>query len=157
MITKFVLAALSMRLYLKYMGVKENSARLFAFMFAFSGWNTYNLWFNHFMEVAVVFPLIFLGIEKIFKEKSPYLLIVGLGLMGLANYFFLVTVSFLGVIYAGFRYFQLLPKFKLSDHPKILGLGILGFALGILAGGAAPFSLALVWRCFLIASQVRLI
>ncbi|MGE4342562.1 MAG: YfhO family protein [Bacilli bacterium] len=139
MITKFVLAALSMRLYLKYMGVKENSARLFAFMFAFSGWNTYNLWFNHFMEVAVVFPLIFLGIEKIFKEKSPYLLIVGLGLMGLANYFFLVTVSFLGVIYAGFRYFQLLPKFKLADHPKILGLGILGFALGILAGGAALF------------------
>lgn len=139
MITKFVLAALTMRMYLKYMGVKENTARLFAFMFAFSGWTTYYLWFNHFMEVAVVFPLIFLGIEKIFKEKSPYLLIIGLGLMGLANYFFLVTVAFLGVIYAGFRYFQLFKTFKLQDHPKILGLGVLGFAVGILAGGAALF------------------
>jgi len=139
MIAKFVLAALTMRMYLKYMGVKENTARLFAFMFAFSGWTTYYLWFNHFMEVAVVFPLIFLGIEKVFKEKSPYLLIVGLGLMGLANYFFLVTVAFLGVIYAGFRYFQLFKTFKFKDHPKILGIGILGFAIGILAGGAALF------------------
>lgn len=139
MITKFVLAALTMRLYLKYMGVKENTARLFAFMFAFSGWTTYYLWFNHFMEVAVVFPLIFLGVEKIFKEKSPFLLIIGLGLMGLANYFFLVTVSFLGVIYAGFRYFQLIKTFKKTDHLKILGLGVLGFGIGILAGGVALF------------------
>ena len=128
-----------MRMYLKYMGVKENTARLFAFMFAFSGWTTITYGLIHFMEVAVVFPLIFLGIEKVFKEKSPYLLIVGLGLMGLANYFFLVTVAFLGVIYAGFRYFQLFKTFKLKDHPKILGIGILGFAIGILAGGAALF------------------
>ena len=139
MITKFVLAALTMRLYLKYMGVKENTARLFAFMFAFGGWTTYYLWFNHFMEVAVVFPLIFLGLEKIFKEKSPYLLIVSLGLMGLANYFFLVTVSFLGVLYAGFRYFQLIRTFKKTDHLKIIGLGVLGFGIGILAGGMALF------------------
>lgn len=139
MITKFVLAALTMRLYLKCMGVIENTARLFAFMFAFGGWTTYYLWFNHFMEVAVVFPLIFLGLEKIFKEKNPYLLIVSLGLMGLANYFFLVTVSFLGVLYAGFRYFQLIKTFKRNDHVKILGLGVLGFALGIMAGGMALF------------------
>ncbi len=94
------------------MGAKESTARLFAFMFAFSGWTTYYLWFNHFMEVAVVFPLIFLGIEKVFKEKNPFLLIVSLGLMGLANYFFLVTVCFIGVLYAIFRYFQLIKTFK---------------------------------------------
>lgn len=139
MICKFVLAALTMRWYLKYMGAKESTARLFAFMFAFSGWTTYYLWFNHFMEVAVVFPLVFLGIEKVLKEKSPYLLIISLGLMGLANYFFLVTICFIGVLYAMYRYFQLIKTFKGGEYFSVIGIGIFGFAIGILAGGAALF------------------
>lgn len=128
MIGKFVLAAVTMRLYLKYMGVSEKEARIFAIIYAFSGWNTYYLWFNHFMEVAVIFPLIFLGIEKLLKEKKMTMLIIGLGLMGFANYFFLMTILVLGVIYAGFRYFQKLPNIE----PSIIGLGILAFALGTL-------------------------
>lgn len=135
MIGKFVLAAVTMRLYLKYMGVKETEARIFAIMFAFSGWNAYYLWFNHFMEVAVVFPLIFLGIEKLLKEKKITLLILSLGLMGFANYFFLMTVAVIGVLYAGFRYFQLLPKVS----PSIIGLGVLAFALGILVSSVVLF------------------
>ncbi|MDY0214757.1 MAG: YfhO family protein [Bacilli bacterium] len=128
MIGKFVLAALTMRMYLRYMGVSEKEARIFAIIYAFSGWNTYYLWFNHFMEVAVTFPLIFLGIEKVLKEKKITFLILSLALMGFANYFFLMTVLVIGVLYAGFRYFQMLPKVD----PSIIGLGILAFALGIL-------------------------
>jgi len=128
MIGKFVLAAVTMRLYLRYMGVSEKEARIFAIIYAFSGWNTYYLWFNHFMEVAVTFPLIFLGIEKVIKEKKITFLVFSLALMGFANYFFLMTVLVIGVIYAGFRYFQKLP----NVDPSIIGLGILAFALGIL-------------------------
>lgn len=138
MIIKFVLAGLSMRLFLKHFGLKETTVRLFALIYAFAGWNVYYLWFNHMMEVAVIFPLVFLGIEKVFKEKKPYVLIVGLGLMGLANYFYLVSISFMGVMYALVRYIQLFKTFKKpSDHFKILGIGVLGFAIGIAAGGAA--------------------
>ena len=80
------------------------------------------------MEVAVTFPLIFLGIEKVIKEKKITFLVFSLALMGFANYFFLMTVLVIGVIYAGFRYFQKLP----NVDPSIIGLGILAFALGIL-------------------------
>lgn len=140
MITKFVLAALTMRYYLKYLNVTENTSRIFGLIYAFSGWNVYYLWFNHFMEVAVMFPLVFLGIEKIFKEKQPYFLILSLGVMGLANYFFLVTTCMVGVLYAGFRFFQLWSKFDgAKTRLKIIGLGIFGFAFGILLSGIAFF------------------
>ena len=62
MIGKMVLAALFFRLYLKYQGVKEDHSRIFAMAYGFSGWMVYYLWFNHFMEVAVVFPLVLLGV-----------------------------------------------------------------------------------------------
>lgn len=135
MIAKFVLAAVTMRLYLKYMGVSEKEARFFAIIYAFSGWNTYYLWFNHFMEVAVIFPLIFLGIEKLINEKVMWVLIVALGLMGFANYFFLMTVGVIGVLYAGFRYFQKLPEVE----PSVIGLGIVAFALGMLLSSVVLF------------------
>ena len=64
MMAKLVLAVFSMRAYLKYMGVNEKEARIFAIMYAFCGWNTYNLWFNSFMEVVGYSALIFLGVEK---------------------------------------------------------------------------------------------
>lgn len=136
MIGKLILAAFTMRAYLKYMGVKEKTALLFGLAYAFCGWNTYYLWFNHFMEVAVVFPLVFLGIEKIFKEKRPFLLSGALALMGFTNFFFLVTTCIVGVIYAGFRFFQLIKIWKKWDYLIIPSLGVLGFAVGIII--AAP-------------------
>lgn len=140
MIGKFVLAAVTMRLYLKYMGVAEKEARFFAIIFAFSGWNVYYLWFNHFMEVAVIFPLIFLGIEKVLKEKKIRLLIFSLALMGFANYFFLMTVLVLGFLYAMIRYIQLLPKIE----PTVIGLGLIAFVLGTLMSSVILFPSLLI-------------
>ncbi len=132
MITKNVLAGLAMRLYLRYFGVSEKSARLFGLVYAYCGWITYYLWFNHFMEVAVVFPLIFLGIEKLLKDKRPWFLIFALFLMGLTNYFFLVTAAMVGVIYALFRYFQVAPKKSWKDRLITAPLGVFAFATGIM-------------------------
>ena len=139
MIAKFTLAAFAMRTFLKYMGVNERESRIFGLVYAFAGWNSYYLWFNHFMEVAVLFPLIFLGIEKVLKEKKVKTLIFALALMGFANYFFLVTASILGVIYAVFRYFQLFPKIKGLDKLTVIGLGFTAFLLGILASSVVLF------------------
>ncbi|MGI6713912.1 MAG: YfhO family protein [Bacilli bacterium] len=132
MIGKLILAAFTMRAYLKYVGVKEKTALFFGLAYAFCGWNTYYLWFNHFMEVTVVFPLVFLGIEKILKEKRPFLLAGALALMGFTNFFFLVTTCIVGVIYAGFRFFQLIKTWKKIDFLIIPVLGILGFAFGLM-------------------------
>lgn len=139
MIMKFTLAAFTMRTFLKYMGVNERESRIFGLVYAFAGWNSYYLWFNHFMEVAVLFPLIFLGIEKVLKEKKIKTLIFALALMGFANYFFLVTAAIVGFIYALFRYIQLFPKIKGIDKLTVIGLGFIGFLFGILASSVVLF------------------
>ena len=134
MITKLVLAGLSFRYFLKYIGRKENTARLFGLAYAFCGWNLYYFWFNHFLEVCVVFPLVLLGIEKVVKEKKPWLLMGSLGLMGLCNYFFLVSTCFAGAAYAIYRYFSEWKNKTGKDRALILGIGVGSFLVGIMIG-----------------------
>jgi uncharacterized membrane protein YfhO len=132
MIGKMVGASLTFRLLLKYFHVQENHARIFAMAYGFSGWMAYYLWFNHFMEVAVVFPLVLLGIEKLLKEKNFRFLALSLFLMGITNYFFLVSTSFTAVFYAGFRYLQTAYKRPIKDNVKVAMYGFLAFATGIM-------------------------
>ena len=132
MILKMAGAGLVFRAFLKYMGVSERNARLFGLVYAFCGWNVYYLWFNHFMEVCLVFPLIFWGIEKLLKEKKPWLLMFALFLMGVTNFFFLISTCFTGVFYALFRYFQRIRTYKGKEALGVAFMGIGAFATGIM-------------------------
>ena len=67
MITKMVLAGLTMKLLLQKFKVKEETTWLIATSYAFCGWNLYYLWFNHFLEIAVLLPLVLLGVEYVFN------------------------------------------------------------------------------------------
>lgn len=139
MIVKMVLAGVTFRLYLKYAGIQERNARLFALAYAFCGWNIYYVWFNHFLEVCVVFPLILLGIEKTIREKRPWVLMASLGLMGLCNYFFLVSSCFCGVFYAVYRYFCLFKDMSKKDKLVIIPIGVMAFLVGIMIAAVTLF------------------
>jgi uncharacterized membrane protein YfhO len=132
MIGKMVGASLTFRLLLKHFRIQENHARIFAMAYGFSGWMAYYLWFNHFMEVAVVFPLVLLGIEKLLKDKNFRFLALSLFLMGITNYFFLVSTSFTAVFYAIFRYLQTAYQRPLKSNLTVAFYGLLAFATGIM-------------------------
>ena len=136
MIVKMIVGALTMRLYLKYMGVKEITARAFAICYGFCGWMIFYSWFAGFMETISFFPIVLLGIEKVLKTKRPYVLVVGLFLVGLANFYFLVPTCIGGVIYALFRYFQTIKTRSSYGNISTLGVGVLAFVLGL---GSAAF------------------
>ena len=133
-IAKLVVGALLFRLYLKYMGVTERTARIFSIAYAFMGWTAYYLWFNNFAEILTFFPLILFGIEKIIRQKQILFCSLGFFLVGLSNYFFLLTFGIFGVLYAGFRFFQTIKERggwkNWKDHLLVFGLGVLGFAIG---------------------------
>ena len=146
MITKMVLAGLAMKLLLQKFKVKEDTTWLIATAYAFCGWNLYYLWFNHFLEVAVLMPLFILGLEKIIKDQKPVFLIMVIFVTGLTNYFFLISFCFCGVIYAGFRFFQNLKEYKqiMKDRkdnnlPYLMDVrlevfvqGVFAFAVGLM-------------------------
>lgn len=129
-IIRIVVGALFFRIYLKYLGVKEKTARLFSIAYAFSGWMSFNLWFNNFYEVLTFLPLIFFGIEKVIKEKKIWALSLGIFLLCVSNYFYILTVGIFGVLYSGFRYFQTLKTRNKRDNWLVLAFGVLGFAVG---------------------------
>ena len=135
-IAKLVVGALLFRVYLKYMGASEVSARTFAIAYAFMGWTAYYLWFYNFGDVLTFFPLILFGIEKIIRQKQIWACSLGYFLMGLGNYFFLLTFGIFGVLYAGFRFFQTFKERggikAWKDHLIVLALGIAGFSIGYL-------------------------
>lgn len=142
-IAKLVTGALLFRIYLKYMGASEASARIFSIAYAFMGWTAYYLWFNNFMEVLTFLPLILFGIEKVIRQKQIWAVSLGFFFMALGNYFFLLTFGIFGVIYAGFRFFQTIKERggwkNYKDHLAVLGLGIAGFALGYLMAAVVLF------------------
>ena len=132
MVIKMALAGLTFRTYLKYLGVEEKTARVFAVAYAFCGWNLYYLWFNHFMEVVVLFPLVLLGIEKVLKERRPFVLMSSLFVLGIANYFFLVVTCFVGVVYAVFRFFQTIKTRDVKNNFLAGAIGVTGFVVGLM-------------------------
>ena len=139
-IARMVVGGLLFRVYLKYMGVSEKSARIFSIAYAFTGWICYYLWFNSFYEVLTFMPLFLLGIEKIIKQKQIWAIWLGFFFIGISNYFFLWSIGIFGVGYAIFRFFQTFKERETwKEHLKVIGMGLLGFALGALSSMIVVF------------------
>ena len=131
-ILKIAASGMTFFLYMRYMGASRTASKISGIAYAFSGWMTWYLWFNHFTDVAIVLPLILLGVELTIKEKKPWVLAGSLCLMGFVNFFFLVCFALCGFLYAMFRFFQTIKTRSWKDSLIVLGFGFLAFFFGIL-------------------------
>ena len=131
-IIKITCSGLAFYAYLHYMGASKGSSKIVGIAYAFCGWMTWYLWFNHFTEVAVAFPLILLGIEIVLRTKKPWFLMGSLCLMGFVNYFFLICFTMCAFLYAMFRYFQRLRLNSWKDNLMIISMGFVGFFVGLM-------------------------
>ncbi len=131
-ILKGICGAFAIRAYLKYMGVKEGSARVGATAFAFCGYINFFVGFPSAVSMCCSVPLILLGIEKVIREKKPTILIFGLFLLGLISFFFLVVLCIFGVLYALWRYFWTIKQRDTKSNLEVIGIGIMAFALGLM-------------------------
>lgn len=131
-IFKMATAGILFSKYIYYLGVKKFVARLAGLMYAFCGWTTWYLWFNHFTGVAIIFPVILVGVEKVLCEKKPWLLSFSLFVLGLTNFFFFFTFTICAFLYAMFRFFQRIKTYKAKEAAVVLGIGFFGFLVGCL-------------------------
>lgn len=129
---KGIASALAMRAYTRYLGVSETASRIGGLVYAFSGYVCFFVGFPSFISMTFAVPLILLGIEKVLKEQKPVTLCVGLALMGLISFFFLVVVCIFGVLYAVWRYFATIQTRTAKMNFATIGLGVASFAVGIL-------------------------
>ncbi len=147
-IFKIALSGLSFYAYMRVLGASKRASKITGIAYAFSGWITWYLWFNHFTGMAITFPLILLGIEKLLKNKNPLILIGSICLLGFVNFFFMFTFVLCGFFYFVFRYFQEFNKRLMKDNLIIILLSLLSFAIGI----AMPMMIVLPSLSYVLSS-----
>ena len=133
---KLMCTGLLFRWYLKYMGCKEFAARLGGMAYAFVGWMAFYLWYNNYQDTLVFFPLVLLGVEKIIREKKPWLCALGIFVITISNYVLMISYIIAAFLYAGFRYLQTIRTRNVKDNLLVILYGFLGFAFGLLLAGS---------------------
>ena len=89
----------------------------------------------YFMSPMVYLPLLFIGVDKIFKKEKPYLFILVIALAGVTNFYYFFMLTVWVFIYGVYRYFMLFGKdgIKFSQISgwiiKCIGYYLLGVAM----------------------------
>ncbi len=78
---------------------KPRSALIGGLLYAFSGFSMYNIFFNHFHEAMVVFPLMLIALEEAVMNKRRVFFALTVALNAFVNYFFFVGECIFLVIY----------------------------------------------------------
>ncbi len=137
LILKFACASLTAYAFITRFVRNKNYAVIGGLLYAFSGFSVYNVFFNHFHEAIVYFPLLLLSLEWLMcKERyAPFIFMVAL--CSISNYYFFFGMAVFVVLYFLVRVFS--PGWDLfqnSAHLKRdfgrIGLVVLEAVLGVL-------------------------
>lgn len=99
LILKFSFASLTAYAYITRFVKNKNYAVLGAFMYAFSGFSVYNIFFNHFHEAIIFFPLLLLSLELLMTENRRGVMLCSVAICSLVNYYFFFGMVIFVVIY----------------------------------------------------------
>ncbi len=103
---KLGLASLFAFMYIRRFTAKPQSALIGGLLYAFSGFSMYNIFFNHFHEAIVFFPLLLIGLEEAVMNKRKGLFALTVALNAFVNYFFFIGECVFLVIYFLTRFFM---------------------------------------------------
>lgn len=126
-------------------GLSSTKCLFGSLCYAFSGWIIgTGLVQAHFLINTVIFPLLILGIEKIYKKKSPvlFVLIVAYYLIRVAYFAYMAAI--VAVIYILLRYFAYADRVVLKVYAIKIGTFILYGLLGIMISMVALMPTVLV-------------
>ncbi len=96
---KLGLCSLFAFMYVRRFVTKPQSAVIAGILYAFSGFSLYNIFFNHFHEAMVFFPLLLIGLEEAVVNKRRVVFALAVALNAFVNYFFFIGECVFLVIY----------------------------------------------------------
>ena len=99
MALKLGLSSLFAFMYIRRFVSKPQTALIGGILYAFSGYSLYNIFFNHFHEAIVFFPLLLIGLEEAVVNKRRGLFALTVALNAFVNYFFFIGECVFLVIY----------------------------------------------------------
>lgn len=99
LILKFSFAALTAYMYIRRFTKTPTAACIGGLLYAFSGFSVYNIFFNHFHEAIVFFPLLLLALELFITENRRGVLLLAVFACSTVNYFFFFGMVVFVIIY----------------------------------------------------------
>jgi len=112
----------------------SSTAIIGALLYAFSGFNIYNIFFNHFNEVVLIFPLLLIALEELVINNRRGAFAIVVALSATVNYYFFFGQVIFVVIYFIFRctskdFNMTVRKFLAIVIEAVIGLLLSGFML----------------------------
>ena len=95
-----------------------------------------------FLNTLIIFPLVLCGIERIRDGRSPWLFIVSICFATSCNFYFVVSIVLMAVLYALFRYFPI-AKGEIGRRFKEIAVMFAGGTVGVAMGGVILLPMAL--------------
>ena len=105
LILKFACSAFTAYFYIRRFTRTPRAAMVGALLYAFSGFSIHNLFFNHFHEAIVFFPVLLLAVEQFIADNRRGALAVAVFICAVTNYFFFFGMAVFCVIYWFIRMF----------------------------------------------------
>lgn len=132
LILKFGCASLTGYIYLRRYAKNKDFAVLGGMLYAFSGFSVYNIFFNHFHEAIVFFPLLLASVDEYMYSKRRGIFAAAVFASCLVNYYFFVGQVVFCILYWIIRMFLSHWKITLREFFWFLFeavLGLLGTAV----------------------------
>lgn len=142
LILKFSLAALTAYCFIRRFTRTPDAACLGGLLYAFSGFSIYNIFFNHFHEAIIIFPLVLLSLELLITENKRGFFAAMVAVSALVNYFFFFGIVVFTIIYWFVRLLSGSYKLPFSRFAVIMFEAVLGFLMSAVL--LLPSFLALV-------------
>lgn len=123
---RMYLAGITFIMYARKMKKRSYGTVIGALVYVFSGF-CFRLGLRHpfFINPMIYFPLLCLGIEKIYQRERPYVFIFAVCVSAMSNYYFLYMLTIFAVIYAWIRFY----KYTEENKMKNFFLAILKFGM----------------------------
>ena len=96
---KTAVAAVCAYAYIRRFVKSQSACFIGSMLYAFSGFQTYNVFFNHFHDATAFFPLMLLGMEMVIKDKKKGPFALAVALSATISYFFFVEEVVFLIIY----------------------------------------------------------
>ncbi len=138
---KFGCLAASGCLYLSRYAKTRNMAVVCGLVYAFSGINVYNIFFNHMLEAAIIFPLMLWAMDNFMYEGRRGLFALFVGLALLNNYFFFLGNVTFAILYFFIKVLSDDYKFRWGKLGVLAFEAVLGLGIGMVLALPAFYNL----------------
>ncbi len=129
---RYFLVGVSFIAYCHYMEKVSWSTFIGALTYTFCGFAIYaGIKHPYFLNPMIYFPIIFIGIEKIYQKKSPLLFISIVFISAISNFYFFYMLCIIMFIYASIRFFHYYHQDYIQNIIKKITQFIAYYLVGI--------------------------